>query len=96
MQWCADKASQKFLATKQYLGVQLRLQWNIISIQRKAKGLVKRVRFIKVLLTSSTPISSLIRAAKLFIKRHIWLNLKAMDAFCLKVKAALITLLYYI
>ena len=36
---------------------------------------------------SSTPISSLIRATKLLIKRHIWLNLKAMDAFCLKVKA---------
>ena len=28
-QWCADKVSQKFFAIKQYLGIQLRLQWNI-------------------------------------------------------------------
>ena len=46
--------------------------------------------FIKVLLMSSTPISSLIRATKLFIKRHIWLKLKAIDAFCSKVKDAAI------
>ena len=28
-QWCADKVGQKFFAIKQYLGIQLRLQWNI-------------------------------------------------------------------
>ena len=61
-------------------------------LQRRAKGLVKRVRFIKVSLSRVFNTDySLMRTAKLFIKRHIWLNLKAMDALCLK--AALITLL---
>ena len=68
------------------LDIQLRLQWNIDS----TKGLVKRVRFSKIPRRSSTPICSLIREAKLFIKRHICLNVKAMDAVCLKAKAALI------
>ena len=41
-----DKESQKFFATKQYLGINEDNSGT--SIQRRAKGLVKRVRFIKV------------------------------------------------
>ena len=47
---------------------------------RRNERTSKRVRFSKIPLRSSTPICSLIRKAKLFIKRHIWFNLKAMDA----------------
>ena len=41
-----DKESQKFFATKQYLGINEDNSGT--SIQRRAKGLEKRVRFIKV------------------------------------------------
>ena len=41
-----DKASHKFFATKQYLGINGDNSGT--SIQRRAKGLEKRVRFIKV------------------------------------------------
>ena len=80
MQRCADKASQKFLATKQDLGIQLRLEWNIDA----TKGLVKRVRFSKIPLRSSTPICSLTyQESKAVRKKAHLVKLKGNGCCCL-------------